>query len=116
MRIIKIVHVSNTNKRVLLHHLLLHQHLRTNVSTMVRVLELNLFIHMVVWRKVVESLLPTSSVVGTTLVFLVRALPVVLCVVRPGISCKSVQRISMEIVMGAIELVFFNFSTRDGCT
>ena len=85
-RVILIGHPSNKYRRVLSHHLRVHLHVRTIVRTMVRILELNLHIHRVVWHKGVVSLLPTPSVVVTTLVCFVRATLVVLCAVRPGIS------------------------------
>ena len=53
---------------------------------MVKIPELNLHIHKVVWRKGVVSLLPTLSVVGTTQVLVVRPPPVVSSVARMGIS------------------------------
>ncbi|KAH0715068.1 hypothetical protein KY284_007973 [Solanum tuberosum] len=96
-------HLSNRNRRDILHNLLVHLHLRTRVSTMVRILELSLPILREVWCKGVVSLLPRPCVLGTTQVFVVRAPLVVSSVVRLGISCESVQRTSREIVMGVIE-------------
>ena len=56
------------------------------LNTMVRIVELNLHIHMVVWRKGIVSLLPTPNVVETILVFVVRDPLVFLGNVRVGIS------------------------------
>ncbi|XP_049348503.1 uncharacterized protein LOC125813019 [Solanum verrucosum] len=50
----------------LLHHLLVHAHLRTNVSTIVRISELNKLILRVVWHNGVVSFLHAPSVVGNT--------------------------------------------------
>ena len=67
------------------HHLHVHLHLKTKVITMVRiprVSELNLSILKTVWHKGVVSLLHVLSVIGTTQVFVVRALLVVSSVIR----------------------------------
>ena len=85
-RVILIGYPSNKYRRVLSHHLRVHLHVRTIVLTMVRILDLNLHIHRVVWHKGVVSFLPKPSVVVTTPVFVVRAPLVVLCVFRSGIS------------------------------
>uniref|UniRef100_A0A0V0GSX2 Putative ovule protein n=1 Tax=Solanum chacoense TaxID=4108 RepID=A0A0V0GSX2_SOLCH len=78
-------HLSNRNRRDMLHHQLVHLHLRTRVSTMVRILELSLPILRAVWRKGVVSLLPAPSVVGTIQVCVVRDPLVVSIVARLGI-------------------------------
>ena len=85
-RVIPIGHLSNKNRRVLPHHLLVHLHLRTRVNTMVKIPKLSVHSHIVVWHKRVVSFLPAPSVVGTTPVFVVRAPLVVSSAVRPGIS------------------------------
>ena len=104
-RVILIGHQSNKYRRVLSHHLRVHLHVRTIVSTMVRIPDLNLHIHRVVWHNGVVSFLPTPSVVVTTPVFFVRATLVVLCAVRSCISWGSAQRTSKEVLMGAIEKI-----------
>ena len=85
-RVILIGHQSNKYRRVLSHHLRVHLHVRTIVSTMVRIPDLNLHIQTVVWHNGVVRFLPTLSVVVTTPVFFVRATLVVLCAVGLGIS------------------------------
>ena len=84
-RVILIGYPSNKYRRVLSHHLRVHLHVRTIVLTMVRILDLNLHIHRVVWHNGVLSFLPTPTVVVTTPVFFVRSTLVVLCAVRSGI-------------------------------
>ena len=84
-RVMPTSHLSNRNKRVLPHHLPVHLHLRIRESTMVRILDLNLHIHMVVWDQGVLILFPALSVVETTPVFVVRDPLVVSSVVKPGI-------------------------------
>lgn len=73
---------SNREIRVLPHYLLVNLHLRTRISTVVKILDLNLHIHRVVWSKVVVSLLPAPSLIKTTLVFVVSAPLVVSSVVN----------------------------------
>ena len=63
-RVILIDYLSNTNRRYLLHHLLVH--LRTNVSLIdriFRVSELNLHIFKAVWHKGAVRLLHVLGVV-----------------------------------------------------
>ncbi|KAG5601101.1 hypothetical protein H5410_032471 [Solanum commersonii] len=91
-RVMQTVRLSNRNRRDLLHHLLVHLHLRTRVSTMGKMSELKpSYLQGSVAQEVV-SLLPAPSVVGTTQVFVVRAPLVVSSVDRMDISCESVQK------------------------
>ena len=97
-------HLSNRNRRDLLHHLLEHLHPDTEVNLMFRIRRtsgLDQHNLRVVWRKGVVSLLYAPNVVGTTQVFVERAPLVVSSVVRMDISCESVQR--TDRVMRAIE-------------
>ncbi|KAG5585316.1 hypothetical protein H5410_045750 [Solanum commersonii] len=76
---------SNKNKRDLPHHLLVQLHLRTKVSTIVRiprVSELNLPIFKAGLHKGVVSLLHELSLVGTTHGYVVMAPLVILSGVR----------------------------------
>ena len=71
-------------------------HLKTRVtrlSAIIRILDLNLPIYNLVWYKGVVSLLHEASLVGSTEVFVLRALLVVSSVVRFGISSKIFKRI-----------------------
>ena len=95
-------HPSNREIRVLPHHLLVNLHQRSRMSTMVKIGDLNMHNHSVVWHKGVVSFLPAPSVVKTTLTIVVRATLVVLSVVTPGISFEIVQIIRREMVVGAI--------------
>ena len=101
--------IFNRSKRDLLHHLLVHLHLRTNVSTITRTSERNLLILRISWKKGVVSLLHAPCVVGIILVLVVMAPLVFSRAVRMGISCESVQRTSREIVMGATESSLLQF-------
>ena len=111
-----IANPSSKSIRDLLHHMLVKLHLGTKVSTIVRIPELNLFIFIVVWRKGVVNLLLLPNVVGTIQVLIKRAPLVVSCVVIMGISYENVQRTDKVMVIGTIELVSFNCSTRHSYT
>ncbi|WMV49863.1 hypothetical protein MTR67_043248 [Solanum verrucosum] len=63
-------HPSSRNRRDLLYHLLVHLHLSTKVSTIVRISEPSLRILRVVWCKGVVSLMHALSLVETTRVHL----------------------------------------------
>ena len=65
-----------------------------NLSTVVRILELNMHTHRVVWRKEGVSFLLDPSVVRTFPVFFFRTPVVVSSAVRLGISWKTIQRLS----------------------
>lgn len=62
-RVMSTCHPSNRNRRDLLHQLPVHLHLRTKVSTISEVSELNLLILKVASRKGVVSLMHVLSVV-----------------------------------------------------
>ena len=68
---------SNRNRKDSLLHILVHVHLRTKVSTMIRTLELNLLILRVIWHKRVVILLHARSFVGYIQVLVVKG-PLVL--------------------------------------
>ncbi|KAL3380133.1 hypothetical protein AABB24_000652 [Solanum stoloniferum] len=102
-RIMPTGHPSNRNRRDLLHHLLVHLHQRTKVSSIARISEPNLPILRVVWHKEVVILLHVLSVVETTQGSVVMAPLVASRVAKMVISCENVRRTSRVMVMGAIE-------------
>ena len=98
----KIDLISNGNKRDLLHHLLVHLHQRTKMSTIVRLSKLNLLILRVVWHKGVVSLLHMLSGKGTTRGRVVMAPLVALSVVERSFYARVSEK-QAGMVMGAIE-------------
>ena len=89
-RVMPTGHPSNRHRRFLPHNFLVHLHLRTKVSTIVRILVLNLHIHMVVLHKGVLSVMAAPSVVETSLMFVVRDPLVISSPIRIGMSRESV--------------------------
>ena len=85
-------HPSNRNRRVLLHHLLVHLQRRIMVSTIIGTLQLSLLILKVTCQKMVVILMYAPSVAGTIRVIVVMATPFILSVIRMGTSGESVQR------------------------
>ena len=75
----KVVQIGHNfrNRRGMHHHLLVLLHLETELSIIVKVPEISLYIFRVVWRKEVVSLLPAPSVLGITLAYVVKTIPIV---------------------------------------
>lgn len=85
-RVMQTSYFSNRNIRDLLHHLLVNLRLRTKVSTIFKISEINLFILRVAWHKELVSLMHAPSAEGITQVLVMRAPLVVSILVRMVIS------------------------------
>ena len=88
--------LSNTNRRYLLHNILMLLHLKIKRSIIIRTSDLNQLIMKLSWHDGVVSLLYAPSVVRTIQFLFVRDPLVFSSVVKMCISCESVQLPNMK--------------------